>query len=230
MLFSCSLGGMCGALVTSLFDVVKTRSKSDMFRLKHAGVGALVGDSIVLPYGTLSRLHISSGCVLISFPSYVILIYALRVTNKSIRMGYHSERRVPTRSRANLGRIPSRSINFFTYGNGKQIIAKQLNKGQESSYVHLCAVAIAGIVTTGTATNPVWVVKTRLQLSASKGLAVASTTSTTSPGSYIGGSVSTIRQIARRGVFAGFIRALAQAILASRRARSTGCYMSASSV
>ena len=215
--------------VTSIFDVVKTRLKSDMFRLRHAGVGAIVGDSIVLPYGTLSRLQISSGCVLISFPSYVILIYALRVTNKSIRdiaRGRSPRALVPIL----VGVILSRSINFFTYGNGKQIIAKQLNKGQESSYVHLCAVAIEGIVTTGTATNPVWVVKTRLQLSASKGLAVASTTSTTSPGSYFGGSVSTIRQIARRRVFAGFIRASAQAILASRRARSTGCYMSASSV
>jgi Mitochondrial carrier protein len=43
-----SLGGMCGALVTSPFDVVKTRLQSDLFRQKHAGVGAVVGDSVVL--------------------------------------------------------------------------------------------------------------------------------------------------------------------------------------
>jgi len=43
-----SLGGMCGAIVTSPFDVVKTRLQSDLFRQKHAGVGALVGDSVVL--------------------------------------------------------------------------------------------------------------------------------------------------------------------------------------
>ena len=46
--FSCSLGGMCGAVVTSPFDVVKTRLQSDLFRTKHAGVGAVVGDSVVL--------------------------------------------------------------------------------------------------------------------------------------------------------------------------------------
>jgi hypothetical protein len=40
---------MCGAIVTSPFDVVKTRLQSDLFRQKqHAGVGALVGDSVVL--------------------------------------------------------------------------------------------------------------------------------------------------------------------------------------
>jgi hypothetical protein len=43
-----SLGGMCGAVVTSPFDVVKTRLQSDLFRQKHADVGAVVGDSVVL--------------------------------------------------------------------------------------------------------------------------------------------------------------------------------------
>jgi hypothetical protein len=42
------LGGMCGAIVTSPFDVVKTRLRSDLFRQKHTSVGAVVGDSIVL--------------------------------------------------------------------------------------------------------------------------------------------------------------------------------------
>ena len=32
------VGGMCGAIVTSPFDVVKTRLQSDMFRAKHAGI------------------------------------------------------------------------------------------------------------------------------------------------------------------------------------------------
>jgi len=62
-----------------------------------------------------------------------------------------------------VGVIPARSINFFTYGNGKRIIAEEFNHGQENSWVHLSAAAVAGIAT-GTATNPIWVVKTRLQL------------------------------------------------------------------
>lgn len=68
-----------------------------------------------------------------------------------------------------LNRLPkltasaSRAINFATYGNGKRIIANNFNNGQESTWVHLCAAAFAGVVT-GTATNPIWLVKTRLQL------------------------------------------------------------------
>ena len=62
-----------------------------------------------------------------------------------------------------VGIVPARSINFFAYGNGKQIIANHFNNGVENSYVHLSAAALAGICT-GSATNPIWVVKTRLQL------------------------------------------------------------------
>lgn len=66
-----------------------------------------------------------------------------------------------------VGVIPARSINFFTYGNGKEIISNRFNGGMENSWVHLSAAAFAGIVT-GTATNPIWVIKTRFQLSASQ--------------------------------------------------------------
>jgi hypothetical protein len=43
-----------------------------------------------------------------------------------------------------VGVIPARSINFYTYGNGKQVIANRFNGGQESSLVHLSAAAFAG--------------------------------------------------------------------------------------
>lgn len=59
--------------------------------------------------------------------------------------------------------IPARSINFYTYGNGKRFIADHWHGGAESPLVHLTAAAMAGVVT-ATATNPIWVVKTRLQL------------------------------------------------------------------
>ena len=72
-----------------------------------------------------------------------------------------------------VGVVPARSINFFTYGNGKEIIASRFNGGIENSWVHLSAAAFAGIVT-GTATNPIWVIKTRLQLSASQARSYAS--------------------------------------------------------
>ncbi|KDR68661.1 hypothetical protein GALMADRAFT_78306 [Galerina marginata CBS 339.88] len=145
------LGGMCGAIITSPFDVVKTRLQSDLFRQKHVAVGVVGG---------------GGGGVLISAPRTTNLLYNFVETGYIIRDIYREEsfRALfkglgPTL----VGVIPARSINFFTYGNGKRLIAEQFNHGQENSWVHLAAAAIAGVVT-GTATNPIWVVKTRLQL------------------------------------------------------------------
>jgi solute carrier family 25 protein 33/36 len=42
------LGGMCGAILTSPFDVVKTRLQSDLFRHKHVAVGAMGNSSTVV--------------------------------------------------------------------------------------------------------------------------------------------------------------------------------------
>jgi solute carrier family 25 protein 33/36 len=113
-----------------------------------------------------------------------------------------------------VGVIPARSINFFTYGNGKQIIANRFNDGQENSYVHFCAAGIAGIVT-GSATNPIWVVKTRLQLSASNKVAaaMAGPTGASSASSFFGGSVTMIKQIAREEGIRGFYKGLSASYL-----------------
>lgn len=99
-----------------------------------------------------------------------------------------------------VGAIPARSINFFTYGNGKQIIANHFNHGQENSWVHLSAAACAGVVT-GTMTNPIWVVKTRLQLSQSSGERV------------MGGSLTVIKKILREEGVRGFYKGLSASYL-----------------
>lgn len=101
-----------------------------------------------------------------------------------------------------VGVIPARSINFFTYGNGKQIIANQFNNGQENPYVHLTAAAIAGIVT-GSVTNPIWVVKTRLQLA----------TSQEAEKRMMGGSWHTIKGIFRHEGIRGFYKGLSASYL-----------------
>lgn len=70
---------------------------------------------------------------------------------------------VPLRSESSLGCPINSSINFFVYGNGKQIYADYFNHGRENSAVHLSAAATAGVITAA-ATNPIWVVKTVMQL------------------------------------------------------------------
>lgn len=62
-----------------------------------------------------------------------------------------------------VGVIPARSINFYVYGNGKRIVSEYANRGEEAPWVHLLSGVAAGVVTS-TATNPIWMVKTRLQL------------------------------------------------------------------
>lgn len=105
-----------------------------------------------------------------------------------------------------VGVIPARSINFFTYGNGKQIIANKFNDGKEASWVHLCAAACAGVAT-GTATNPIWVVKTRLQLSQEHRDAQAPKRSP------FGGSLDMIKKIMREEGVRGFYKGLSASYL-----------------
>jgi len=46
------LGGMCGAIVTSPFDVVKTRLQSDLFQEKQAKFGVVGGGVVIVPRRT----------------------------------------------------------------------------------------------------------------------------------------------------------------------------------
>ncbi|KAG8415905.1 Pyrimidine nucleotide transporter, mitochondrial, variant 2 [Metarhizium acridum] len=59
--------------------------------------------------------------------------------------------------------VPETAIGFYAYGNTKRILAEIFNHGHESAAIHMCAAALSGIATE-TCTNPLWVVKTRLQL------------------------------------------------------------------
>ncbi|KAG6828039.1 hypothetical protein H0H93_015111, partial [Arthromyces matolae] len=187
------LGGMCGAIVTSPFDVVKTRLQSDLFQ-KTATVG-LVSNG-------------GGGAVVVGLPRSNGLLYNFVETGHILRDIYREES--PKALFKGLGPtlvgvVPARSINFFTYGNGKQIIANYFNDGQENTYVHLSAAAVAGIVT-GTATNPIWVVKTRLQLSAHQHENVAGQ-------KVIGSSWKTMKDIMKHEGIRGFYKGLSASYL-----------------
>ena len=64
-----------------------------------------------------------------------------------------------------VGVAPSRAIYFFTYHNSKDFFAQRLSK--DSSLVHMLAAFCAGF-TASTSTNPIWLIKTRVQLDRSR--------------------------------------------------------------
>jgi solute carrier family 25 protein 33/36 len=59
--------------------------------------------------------------------------------------------------------VPATAIKFYVYGNCKRIGAQMTGYGEDSTLIHAQAAISAGIAT-ATATNPIWLVKTRLQL------------------------------------------------------------------
>lgn len=61
------------------------------------------------------------------------------------------------------GVVPASAVKFYTYGNCKRLFPELIGCEKDSTVVHALSAACAGIAT-GSATNPIWVVKTRLQL------------------------------------------------------------------
>ncbi|KAK0612332.1 mitochondrial carrier protein rim2-like protein [Bombardia bombarda] len=139
------IGGMTAAGLTAPLDVLKTRLQSDFYQTQ-------LRASRAAHAATMSPLR--------------TVAYHFRETGQILASVYQQEgpRALFKGLGPNLvGVVPARSITFFTYGNGKRLISEYLNGGQESAWVHVSAGVLAG-VTTSTATNPIWMVKTRLQL------------------------------------------------------------------
>ncbi|KAI9748750.1 MAG: hypothetical protein M4579_007129 [Chaenotheca gracillima] len=147
------VGGMTAAFFTAPLDVLKTRLQSDFYQAQLEASRAARG---IPPPSTLSIPRLA---VLHFRETFQILFSIHKVEGwRALFKGLGP----------NLtGVVPARAINFYAYGNGKRIISTKFNNGQESAWVHLCAAAAAGIAT-GTATNPIWLVKTRLQLDKSQ--------------------------------------------------------------
>lgn len=146
------IGGMTAATLTSPLDVLKTRLQSDFYQAQlqqlHAQHAAPARSPfIAVPRATLRHLQ-ETGQMLGSIYTHE----GFRALFKGLG--------------ANLvGVVPARSINFFVYGNSKRILNEQFNPENKENVwsIHIAAAATAGIAT-GTATNPIWLVKTRLQL------------------------------------------------------------------
>lgn len=144
------IGGMAGAIATCPFDLIKTRLQSDVFQKAYhsnASTHKAYSRFKVLNYPMTAGVHFKE---------------TLGIIGKI----YHQEgfRSLFKGLGPNLvGVIPARSINFFTYGTTKELYTRWYGNGKESPYIHFLAAATAGI-NTSTITNPIWLIKTRLQL------------------------------------------------------------------
>lgn len=140
---------MAAAALTAPLDVLKTRLQSDIFQaqlIKNRSSEAILSTSR-LSYLRNSIQHFRE--------TFQILGSVHRVEGwRALFKGLGPNL---------IGVVPARSINFYVVGNGKRLIANFGNDGEESAWVVLCAAALAGIVTS-TVTNPIWLIKTRLQL------------------------------------------------------------------
>ncbi|KAH8802795.1 mitochondrial carrier protein-like protein RIM2 [Xylogone sp. PMI_703] len=143
------IGGMTAAAVTAPLDVLKTRLQSDFYQAQLAQNRRALGIS---PHTHLSPVRTA----LLHFrETFQILNSVHKVEGwRALFKGLGPNL---------VGVVPARSINFFVVGNGKRIISEYGNHGKDAAWVTLCAAALAGVVTS-TVTNPIWLIKTRLQL------------------------------------------------------------------
>ncbi|RKP07006.1 mitochondrial carrier domain-containing protein, partial [Thamnocephalis sphaerospora] len=145
------VGGTVGAMLTCPLEVIKTRMQSSLYRGGMVSVSRPHSRGLLTPFADIGRILGS--------------IYRQEGAGALFKgLGPNL-----------VGVIPSRAIQFAVYGNGKRLLT-ELNGGKESSLIHLVSAATAGkhaighrhsgCIATATATNPIWLVKTRMQLQA----------------------------------------------------------------
>lgn len=179
-------------MVTSPLDVLRTRLQSDFYRLPRHSTGGVCHPSrnTWKPsyLGAASFRHIRENIQII--------------TSIQHQEGWRGFFRGLGPSLA--GVVPATAVKFWVYGNFKAFGARVLQS--DGAIVHAQAAIAAGIAT-ATLTNPIWVVKTRLQLD-------QLTTVANATRRYKNG-VDCVRQILQKEGISGLYRGLSASYLGS---------------
>ncbi|KAJ0159492.1 putative mitochondrial carrier, partial [Colletotrichum tanaceti] len=180
-------GGAATSLLTSPLDVLRTRLQSDLYLPS--------SQSTVAAQAPRSRLY----------RNYVGHVFGTFDILRSIKdnEGWRGLFRGIGPSLA--GVVPATAIKFYVYGNAKLLSARYLNYKEDDPIVHAQA-AIAASIATATATNPIWLVKTRLQLDRSR--AVRGKTVR-----QYRGSLDCVQQVLRKEGIPGLYRGLSASYL-----------------
>lgn len=187
------LSGFSATTITSPLDVLRTRLQSDFYQSQLSASRRLRGipPPAVLSVPRSALLHFSETFqILFSIPK----IEGWRALFRGLGPNLTAV-------------VPSQAIKFYTYGNVKRLLRDDFNHGQEAAWVHLTAAATQGVIT-GTVTNPIWLVKTRLQLDKAKEKGAGSRTSR-----QYTNSLDCVLQIVRNEGFRGLYRGLSASYL-----------------
>lgn len=141
-------GGIATAVVTAPLDVLRTRFQSNHY--SHLWQSSAV---VTLPQTSSAKAWFER----------------VKITSRSVIVAQKLQGWRGLYSGLGpsiLGAPPATAVYLCTYGNCKRIYADWFGLKENASNVHAAAAATAGIITC-TATNPIWVIKTRMQLDSS---------------------------------------------------------------
>jgi Mitochondrial carrier protein len=191
---------MTSAVFTSPLDVLKTRLQSDYYKKileqKRIALGLLPTSSLSPPRQAMR--HFSE--------TFQILFSIHKVEGwKALFRGLG-----PSMS----GVVPAKAVGFYTYHNSRLLLMDYLNRGQEALWIDACAGTASGLVTS-TVTNPIWVVKTRLQLD--KSAAKAATGATAEVRKYKN-SIDCAMKITKQEGFKGLYKGMGASYLGASEA------------
>lgn len=179
------IAGTTGAIATCPLDVVQTRLQSSVVDLKRTTqLNSMQGNTATLTTTTTARKQ--------QFGRQVFFYVHQIVKTEGVTALYKGL--VPNL----LGIAPSRAIYFAIYSKSKHLLSE--TRLSHSSWTHMLS-ALCASISTSTATNPIWFLKTRLQLDISAGRKRA--------------LIETVRETLRTDGVGGFYRGLSASYIGS---------------